>query len=227
MRNLFVGVLCVAFMAGCRATPQEKPAASAADPQTSPPPPQSGAEPSPTSQWKVTASAVQENIFPPAFACDGKTDTRWSSPPSDPQWLQIDLGQPATLCGLNILWETAFAREYSILTSPDGITWNEVYSTQFGDGQTDDIYFRSISARFVKILCLKRGTGWGNSIWEVSVKGLSELPMIESPGTTRTANLFDGRMATSWTSATRTPTSLSSKPIVRAIRACPRVELPP
>lgn len=202
-------VLCLAWMVGCRSAPREEPAAATVDRQAPLPPSQSGAEPPPKSQWKVTASAVQEDIFPPEFACDGTTNTRWSSPPSDPQWLQIDLGRPANLCGLSILWETAFASAYSILTSPDGVKWDEVYSTQSGDGQTDDIYFRPVSARFVRILCRKRGTGWGHSIWEVCVKGLSELPIIESPGTSQTANLFDGRLATSWTSATPAPASLT------------------
>jgi hypothetical protein len=169
----------------------------------------SGSEPSPKSEWKVSASGVQEDIFPAALACDGKTDTRWSSPPTDPQWLQIDMGKPATVCGLSILWESAFASEYSILTSLDGSKWDEAYSTKTGDGQTDDFYFQPVIARFVKILCLKRGTGWGDSIWEVSVKGPAQMPVIDSPGTTQTAHLFDGRTATSWTSATHVPTSLT------------------
>lgn len=168
-----------------------------------------GTEPSPKNQWKVTASSVQEDIFPAAFACDGKTDTRWSSLPSDPQWLQIDLGKPATICGLSILWETAFASEYSILTSLDGAKWNEIWSTKSGDGQTDEVYFQPILVRFVKIVCLKRGTGWGSSIFEVSLKGPGEAPVIETPGTTQTAHLLDGNTATCWTSATHTPTSLT------------------
>ena len=32
-------------------------------------------------RWTVTASSIQEDIFPAALACDGKTDTRWSSQP--------------------------------------------------------------------------------------------------------------------------------------------------
>ena len=167
------------------------------------------AEPPAKSQWKITASSCQEDIFPAELACDGKNDTRWSSSPTDPQWLQIDMGQPATICGLSILWEAAFASEYSILTSLNGTTWNEVWSTKSGDGQTDDIYFQPTRAQFVKILCLKRATGWGNSIFEVNLKGPNEAPVMEATGTTKTAHLMDGQLSTGWTSATRTPTSLT------------------
>ena len=194
-------LLGIAFCS-CQSPTKETPAAAPATAV-------SNSEPSPKAQWTVTASGVQEDIFPAAFACDGMTDTRWSSPPADPQWLQIDLGQPATICGLGILWETAFASEYSILTSLDGAKWAEVWSTKTGDGQTDEIYFQPVSARFVKLLCLKRGSGWGNSIFEVSLKGPGEAPVIETPGSTQTANLLDGRPATGWTSATHTPTSLT------------------
>ena len=160
-------------------------------------------------RWTVTASSIQEDIFPAALACDGKTDTRWSSQPSDPQWLQIDMGAPATLCGLSLLWETAFASEYSIQVSMDGSAWKDAWSTKSGDGQTDEIYFQPVLAQFVKIVCLKRGTGWGNSIFEIDLKGPDEAPVIETPGTTRTENLLDGNPATGWTSATHTPTSLT------------------
>lgn len=190
-------------LCSCQSPIKEEPA------KAEPAPGVSGSEPPPKTEWKVTASGVQEDIFPAAFAGDGKTDTRWSSPQTDPQWLQIDLGRPATLCGLSIFWETAFASEYTVLTSLDGSRWDEVYSTTSGDGQTDEIYFRQTNAQFVKIICLKRGTGWGNSIWEVDVKGLAELPVIQTPGATQTDNLFDGRKSTSWTSATLVPTTLT------------------
>ena len=162
------------LLCGCQ-YPKEKSSepvvVAAPTPKPAPKPVVTDVEPPAKSQWKVTASALQEDIFPAAFACDGKTDTRWSSPPSDPQWLQIDMGQPATICGLSILWETAFASEYSILTSLDGVKWDEVWSTKSGDGRTDEIYFQPTRAQFVKILCLKRGTGWGDSIFDGQHQG--------------------------------------------------------
>ena len=41
----------------------------------------------------TTASSTENANFPAAFATDGDPGTRWSSAYSDPQWLQVDLGQ--------------------------------------------------------------------------------------------------------------------------------------
>ncbi len=166
-------------------------------------------EPPPCSQWNVTASDVQEDVFPAKNACDGDPKTRWSSPSSDPQWLEIDLRTNATVCGVNILWETAYSSEYSLQTSPDRKQWTTVYSTKSGDGNTDDVYFRPTTARYIKLLSHKRGTGWGNSIWEMSVKGPSKQVRIESAGQAPTdqSPLFDGDENTIWTSATPPPAS--------------------
>ncbi|MFH0952954.1 MAG: discoidin domain-containing protein [Verrucomicrobiota bacterium] len=168
-------------------------------------------EPPPKSQWKATASATQEDLFPASNACDGKTDTRWSSPAADPNWLQIDMGRAATVCGLAILWETAFSSEYSIETSLDGNEWTETYSQKKGDGATDEIYLRPVQARFVKIIGLKRGTGWGHSIWEVDIKGPSEQPLIQAVGRPGSdpLNLMDGRLDTSWMCASPAPCSIT------------------
>ncbi len=41
----------------------------------------------------TTASSTESAAFPASNATDGNTGTRWSSAFSDPQWLQVDLGQ--------------------------------------------------------------------------------------------------------------------------------------
>lgn len=138
----------------------------------SPPPPH--ADPPPKSDWIATASAAQESIFPAAYVCDGRRDTRWSSPATDPQWVQIDMGRPATLCGMTILWETAFSIEYVVEVSEDGERWRKAFSTAAGDGNTDYIHFSPVVARFVRVTGLKRATGWGHSIWEIDLHGPSE-----------------------------------------------------
>ncbi len=122
----------------------------------------------------MSASALQEDIFPASYACDGLRETRWSSPATDPQWIQIDLGQASAVCGMTILWETAYASEYVIQASRDGKRWAEVYANSRADGNTDYIYFSPVEARYLKIVGLKRATGWGYSIREIDVHGLSE-----------------------------------------------------
>jgi hypothetical protein len=150
-----------------------------------PPPPErpafTPAEPPPKGEWRARASAVQEEIFPAEMACDGKADTRWSSPAADPQWVEIDLGRAATICGLTILWETAYASEYNVAVSLDGNQWTPVFTNQYGDGQTDDIFFRPVSARLIRITGTKRGTGWGIQFGRVDVKGPGERVIAIAP----------------------------------------------
>ena len=137
------------------------------------------------------------------LACDGRTDTRWSSPSGDPHWLQIDLGTPATLTGLTILWETAYSSEYTVQGSLDGTTWTDLYTTRKGDGNTDDIYFAPALVRFVKIVGTRRGTGWGHSIWEVTLKGPQESVLSDTPAAagSEAARMFDGQLGTTWRAA--------------------------
>src|SRR5712691_9878050 len=41
----------------------------------------------------VTCSSIESGAFPCTAAVDGNLGTRWSSAFSDPQWIQVDLGQ--------------------------------------------------------------------------------------------------------------------------------------
>src|SRR5882724_11559464 len=57
------------------------------------------------SQGKLaTASSAENGSFPASAAVDGDTGTRWSSAFSDPQWLQVDLGAPATITSVTLTW---------------------------------------------------------------------------------------------------------------------------
>jgi hypothetical protein len=118
----------------------------------------------------VKASSIQEPGLEAEKAFDGNKRTRWSSEFSDPQWLEIDLEEVKELSGLTILWEAAYGKSYEVLLSLDGNKWNKVYSTTEGDGNTDDIYFKPQKARYIKLFCKERGTGWGYSIWEIILK---------------------------------------------------------
>jgi len=152
------------------------------------------------STWSVTVSGNEDQEFPGGYICDDRWDTRWSSPHQDGQWVQIDLGQPALVSGFELFWEAAYAREYAIQASLDGITWISVYHTALGDGQKDDLYIKPQRLQYFRVECLKRATSWGNSIWEVNVKDQLLAPVLlvndlEVPD----ANLaMDGKMDTEW-----------------------------
>lgn len=176
--------ICAVVLSGVAALPQVGEAVTPKDPP-------------PRRQWTATASGVQTKEFVAENAIDGQPHTRWSSPFSDPQWLKIDMGEVATLCGFMIRWEAAYSSHYLIEVSLDGETWEKVYEDIQGDGRTDYIFIKPSAARYFRITGLARATGWGHSIYEVEAWGPSRQPSITAPGDDL-ERLMDGDMETIW-----------------------------
>src|SRR3954453_15294871 len=87
------------------------------------------------SQGKTaTASSTYSSGYAPGLAVDGNGSTRWSSGFSDPQWIQVDLGQTYNVTHVKLNWETAYGKAYKIQVSNDGTNWTDAYSTTSGDG---------------------------------------------------------------------------------------------
>jgi hypothetical protein len=117
----------------------------------------------------VTASSVQAPEYAAAKATDGDEGTRWSSAFSDPQWIAVDLGRPATINRVRLLWEAAYASAYRVQVSPDGAAWTDVYATEDGGGESETVKFAPVSARFVRMYGTKRGTEFGYSLFSLEV----------------------------------------------------------
>ncbi|ORT57194.1 discoidin domain-containing protein [Streptomyces sp. CB03238] len=120
----------------------------------------------------VTASTSEWNPFTsyaPGRAVDGDRRTRWASDRRDPQWLRIDLGTTRPVGRVTLDWERAYGKAYRIEVSADGDEWRTVRSTTAGDGGLDTVRFSAVPARFVRVMGLERGTGWGYSLHEVGV----------------------------------------------------------
>jgi len=152
----------------------------------------------PKSTWRASASACQEAIYPASQICDNDIYSRWSSPASDPQWVQVDLTQTCTVSGLTIFWETGFSSAYHIDVSTDRTNWTEIYRTDKGVGGRDYIFFAPVEAQFVRITGTERGTGWGHSIWELDVYGPEQTPIVSlfprTPADTQA--ICDGQLET-------------------------------
>jgi hypothetical protein len=116
----------------------------------------------------TTASSVQSTSFPAADATDGSTSTRWSSAFSDPQWLEVDLGETMTVCRVTLDWEAAYATAFQIQTSNDGSTWTTIYSTTTGTGG-DQTLSVSGAGRYIRMYGTTRATQYGYSLWEFQV----------------------------------------------------------
>ena len=79
----------------------------------------------------------------------------------------VELKEPKRLTGVQIQWETAAARRYSVEVSMDGTAWTSVASVE--DGANDErraLHFPPITVRYVRVMCLERTTEWGYSIEE-------------------------------------------------------------
>ena len=117
----------------------------------------------------TSAGCIAAGRTSPKAVVDGNPKTRWSSQFADPQWIAIDLGKETKFSRVTLLWEAAYAVAYTIEISRDGKTWKAVYTTDKGDGRTDEITFPPTAARWVRMSGTKRGTQYGYSLWEFKV----------------------------------------------------------
>lgn len=163
----------------------------------------------------TTASSVELDDTPPVAATDGDPGTRWSSEFSDPQWLQVDLGETATISQVILRWEAAYASAFEIQVSaaPSG-PWQTLYETAAGTGGTQELTV-SGTGRHIRLHGTARGTGWGYSLWEFQVYGtvedggppggrpISEFKKVDASsweGDYAPAAALDGRVNTRWSS---------------------------
>lgn len=120
----------------------------------------------------VTASSsvtVGDESYPASYAVDGNASTRWSSEFSDPQWIAVDLGQAMQISRVELLWEHAAARAYTIQVSLDGQTWTDVFKNDRGRDGRAEIRFAPVQARWVRLHGTRRTTEFGYSLWEFRV----------------------------------------------------------
>ena len=115
-------------------------------------------------------------------AIDGDNGTRWESAATDDETWTLDMGQARTFSRIKILWEGAYAKEFTLSISNDGETWSDLYAetnlTQAG-WQTIDV--DETTARYIQYHGTLRATQWGQSFYEFQVllPGVSVLTKIE------------------------------------------------
>ncbi len=117
----------------------------------------------------VKASSYEKDEFSPTKTIDGNLKSRWASEFSDPQWLMVDLGEKKTIEEVVLHWEAAYAEIYQIQASLDGETWYVIRSIVGAKGGREKISFKPISVRYLRMYGLKRGTGWGYSLYEFEI----------------------------------------------------------
>ena len=199
MHKALVGIVSLAFLLSACGSPlsPELPAATTLAPQA-------GCAPINIALNKpATASSTEQNQLRlrASNAVDDDNEessrrTRWSSDFNDRQWLQVDLGQSFYVCNVVLKWEgtAAYGEDYEVQVSDDLETWTPLYRTTGRRGGTNTLTpAGNVAGRYVRMQGLKRGTGYGYSLFDFQVYPAGG-DVTEAPPpapTTYTGRLFD------------------------------------
>jgi beta-glucanase (GH16 family) len=168
----------------------------------------------------TTASSAESTLVSAQNATDGDITTRWGSAFSDPQWLQVDLGQSYAVTHATLTWEAACASAYQIQTSVDGANWTTAYTNPSSTGGIQDIALTA-TGRYIRVNATARASAWGDSLYEFAVYGspsgggnpgatlLSQGHPATASSTENASftapNAVDGNTGTRWSSAFADP----------------------
>lgn len=133
-----------------------------------------------------------------AAAIDNNPGTRWESASEDPQTWTLDLGQARIFNTLEIVWEGAYGKTFTVSVSDDKETWKPIWTvedqTLAGFPYTQTQVIDKTTARYVKFEGTARGTGYGYSFWEfrVYLAGTSTLTSLEAKPANGLAKVGEG-----------------------------------
>ena len=134
----------------------------------------------------ANGSSAEATSGDAAQAIDNNAGSRWESASADPQTWTLDLGQARIFNTLEIVWEGAYGKTFTVSVSDDKATWTPVWTVEgqelagFPYTQTQKI--DKTTARYIQFHGTERGTGYGYSFWEfrVYLAGESVLTTLET-----------------------------------------------
>lgn len=106
-------------------------------------------------------------------------DSRWISKNTDNEWLMIDLKEIKNISEIKLLFGTA-PKEYKILTSLDGYTFNEIADVKDNNKLESSITFEEKDVRYIKFQGIKRGSNSNYSIIELQAFG-KKIEAVKNP----------------------------------------------
>jgi len=118
---------------------------------------------------KTATASSYESGYPPSYAVDGSTSTRWWKKSTSGHWLRVDLGSSTTFNKVVINWHSYYAKKYKVEVSGNGSDWSKVYETESGSSGVKTITFSSRTTRYVRVYCSSAASSNGYSIYEFEV----------------------------------------------------------
>lgn len=118
-------------------------------------------------------------------ANDGNNGTSWESTHGvDAQTWTLDMTQRRIFNTVQLRWQDAYGKAFTIDVSNDGLSWTTVKSvseTLAGFPYEQTLEFDEQTARFVRFNGIERGTQWGYNLFEfrVLLPGVSVLTSID------------------------------------------------
>lgn len=122
----------------------------------------------------VWVSSVEKAGLEGNYAVDGFESTRWSSGFKDNQWIIVNLQKKYNITRIELSWEAAYAKEFYVLCGNDTTVLSDTVA-HITNGNGGSYYWdvNINSAQYIKIYCVKRGTAYGNSLYEIRAYGKS------------------------------------------------------
>lgn len=114
-------------------------------------------------------------------AVDGDVNTFWASEAGDPQWIEVALGDRYEINQVVLDWAAAYAQEYDIDVSDDGVNWTTVHTTTSGAGGVETIN-RFAVGRYIRLYAQTGATAAGCSLYEFEVYGQIQPGDIDGDG---------------------------------------------
>ncbi|MBE5959431.1 MAG: hypothetical protein E7254_11295 [Lachnospiraceae bacterium] len=131
-----------------------------------------------TKNASISATSSINDNSGPDKAIDEKIDSRWESVQGvDPQAVVLDFKETKSIKKVDIVWETASAKNYTVEVSDDGVNYTKVADIRGGSAtqnRYDSIVFDSdieVVGRYLKIYGSERSTTYGYSIYDIAIYG--------------------------------------------------------
>jgi len=149
----------------------------------------------------TTASSVYSANYSGAKAVDGMASSSWRSIGTDvnPSF-SVDLGALYTLNSINLVWSTAYAKDYLIEISTDGTSFTTLKTLTARNGGIDELTGLNQLVRYMRMtvntrsstngLILNEFEVYGETVTGIKPIGLSDFQLFPNPLHNQSLNVF-------------------------------------